>query len=66
MVFDIDRWVMDLPGLSGAEAGHLAWLVAQALRSMDGPRAALAVQRLGGQPGGATAGLRWHADRAEP
>jgi hypothetical protein len=48
MEFDIERWVRDLPGLSGPEAGHLAWLVAQALRSMDGPQAALAVERLGG------------------
>jgi hypothetical protein len=63
---DVERLVRDLPGLSGAEAGHLAWLVAQALRSMDGPRAALAVERLGGQPSGTTAGLRWHAGRAEP
>jgi hypothetical protein len=66
MEFDVDRLVRDLPGLSAPEVRHLAWLVTQALTSMDGPRAALAVERLGVQPDAATARLPWYKGRAEP
>jgi hypothetical protein len=42
----IDHLVLELPGLSEPEARHLAWLVSEAVRSMDAPAAALALEHL--------------------
>jgi hypothetical protein len=46
MDLDVDRLILEFPGLSEAEARHLAGLVAVALASMDTPAAALVVDRL--------------------
>lgn len=46
MDVDIDRLILELPGLPEAEAKRLVRLVAEALASADSPGAALATDRL--------------------
>jgi hypothetical protein len=46
MELDTDRLILELPGLSEVEARRLAWLVAEALGSMDAPGADSAMDRL--------------------
>jgi hypothetical protein len=46
MDLEVDRLILELPGLSEDEASRLAWLLAEALRSLDAPGAAIAVDRL--------------------
>lgn len=46
MDLDVDRLILELPGLSEAEARRLALLVADALASLDTPGAARVVDRL--------------------